>query len=638
MLILKRTILNKIFPKNKQLESYEKKYELSIKENEKLKKENEEYKERETLLKSQNKELFDENNTLLNMNNSIKKENNSLKNNNKRLEKLNTFITFQEFLANSYVSPIINAPFYALDKRIFAFMDHISKYLIKRSEKIKNKPLVSIIMPIYNNENTIQNAINSILKQTYENWELIIINDGSTDNSLDLINNLSNSKFKIISYEENKGLSYARNCGLKKATGKYIMYLNPNNEWDSRYMETMIGAFLELNDANALYSGQLFYKNHNNPPYAVCFGSFNKPLLHNRNYIDINCFCHTKKIYEEMGGFDEELSKLCEWDYILKISNRYKMYSVPVLLSKYYGSYPINNIKDFIEDYYDISADILKMNIVHYKNYKTLSQKVSVIIPNYESLEVLKLCIETILSFNSKDMLDIIIVDNNSSIEVKEYLKKMELEHNIKIILNDINYGFTFAVEQGIKISDENSDILILNNDAILTEGAIEHMQKGAYSYKDCGIIVPHEIVFEENPHMVNHVPYSDPKFKCDITPSKAHHNIINMSLFHDGGLLELNFAPFFCTYIKRDVYNKTLGLDPELGRHYRSDHIFSDFVRHILNMRIYQEPHAYVFHKHQTATNLLIKNKEEYNIMFNKNQWPPELAKKLGFKKALWD
>lgn len=252
MLILKRTILNKIFPKNKQLESYEKKYELSIKENEKLKKENEEYKERETLLKSQNKELFDENNTLLNMNNSIKKENNSLKNNNKRLEKLNTFITFQEFLANSYVSPIINAPFYALDKRIFAFMDHISKYLIKRSEKIKNKPLVSIIMPIYNNENTIQNAINSILKQTYENWELIIINDGSTDNSLDLINNLSNSKFKIISYEENKGLSYARNCGLKKATGKYIMYLNPNNEWDSRYMETMIGAFLELKDRKSV--------------------------------------------------------------------------------------------------------------------------------------------------------------------------------------------------------------------------------------------------------------------------------------------------------------------------------------------------------------------------------------------------
>ena len=110
------------------------------------------------------------------------------------------------------------------------------------------------------------------------------------------------------------------------------------------------------------------------------------------------------------------------------------------------------------------------------------------------------------------------------------------------------------------------------------------------------------------------------------------------MPLFHDGGLLELNFAPFFCVYIKREVYNKTLGLDPELGRHYRSDRIFSDFIRHILKMRIYQEPNAYVYHKHQVATNILSKNKKEYFMMFKKNQWPSDLAKDLGYKKALWD
>ena len=53
--------------------------------------------------------------------------------------------------------------------------------------------------------------------------------------------------------------------------------------------------------------------------------------------------------------------------------------------------------------------------------------------------------------------------------------------------------------------------------------------------------------------------------------------------------------------------------------------------------MKIYQDPHAYVYHKHQIATNTLKNNKEEFNIMIN-NQWPPEIAKKLGYKKALWD
>ena len=179
---------------------------------------------------------------------------------------------------------------------------------------------------------------------------------------------------------------------------------------------------------------------------------------------------------------------------------------------------------------------------------------------------------------------------------------------------------------------------MILNNDAILTEGSLENLQNSAYSYDDCGIIVPHELVSENNPHMNLHVPYADPQFKCDVTPSKVHHNIINLPLFHDGGALELNFAPFFCTYIKREVYDKTLGLDPELGRHYRSDRIFSDFVRHILKMKIYQEPNAIVYHKHQSATNELRKNAEEFNMMFNKNQWPPELAKLLGYKNPLWD
>lgn len=64
---------------------------------------------------------------------------------------------------------------------------------------------------------------------------------------------------------------------------------------------------------------------------------------------------------------------------------------------------------------------------------------------------------------------------------------------------------------------------------------------------------------------------------------------IINIPLFHDGTSLELNFAPFFCTYIKRDTYNKTLGLDPELGRPHRSDRIFSDFIRNYLQLKIYQ-------------------------------------------------
>ena len=602
MFILKNRLLKRMFPEYKDFDFYKKNFELLSEENI-----------------------------------NLKKNNSKLKEENNKLNKLNTFINFQEFLANSYVSPIIEAPFLSQDKRVFSFMDHLSKYLIQNTNEIEVKPLVSIIMPTYNNENVIQDAISSVINQSYENWEFIIIDYGSSDNTLNLLKKESNEKFKIFSNSDNRGISSSRNMGLKNAKGDIVMYLDPCNEWDSRYIETMVGAFIELPDADAIYSGQLLYKDYNSKPYAVRFGSFNKSLLHNRNYIDIGCFCHKRHVYEKICGFDENLIKLVDWDYILRISNNFKIYSVPILLSKYYESGSDNSLSNPSFDYHESASKILKKNTIPIEEYKNLTHKISIIIPSFESLNELKECIETIVSFNLNDMVDIIIVDNNSSIEVKEYLKKLKSEQ-IKVILNSVNFGFTYAIKQGIESSDKNSDILILNNDAILTEGALEHMQYGAYAYPDCGIIVPHELVSERNHHMRYNVPYADIEFKCDVTPSKEHHNIINMPIFHDGGLMELNFAPFFCVYIKREVYNKTLGLDPELGRHYRSDRIFSDFIRHILKMRIYQEPNAYVFHKHQVATKFLRKNKEEYDMMFKKNQWPQDLAKKLGYKKALWD
>lgn len=630
MFILIKDIFNKIFAKDKSQELYKEKYESLLDENKKLYNNNKQLKEINL-----NQEQI--NHTLKHQNKQLLNENKFIKNDNKRLEKLNSFITFQEFLAKSYTSPIINAPFQSVDKRIFAFMDHISKYLIKKSKKIENKPLVSVIMYTYNKEHFIIEAINSVFKQTYKNLELIIIDDGSTDNTVNKINEKFNYNMEVIVNKQHKGHSFSFNTALKIAKGDYLMFLDSTSKWDSKFVETMIGAFMELPDADIIYSGTLLYKEYNKKPYAMSYGSYNRLLLHNKNYIDISSFCCKNYVYNHVGEFDETLTSLYDWDYIVRCSNKMRIYSVPVLLLKKFEFKSFNQISGD-EDYYKNASNILNRNDIPIRKYDKLSHRISIIIPNYESLKELKECVETILSLNSGNMVDIIIVDNNSSVVVKEYLNKLESNEMIKIIYNNVNYGFTYAVKQGIDFSDENTDILILNNDAILTEGALEHMQKGAYSYNNCGIIVPHEIVSKQNPHMKFHVPYSDSNFGCDITPSKAHHNIINMPIFHDGELLELNFAPFFCTYIKREIYNKTIGLDPELGRHYRSDHIFSDFVRHILKMKIYQEPDAYVYHKQQAATNILKKNKEEYDMIFIKNQWPLDLSKKLGYNQRPWD
>lgn len=547
------------------------------------------------------------------------------------------FINFQEFLAKSYICPIVESPFVHEDKRIFAFMDHIGKLLRKNVLTNNYKPLVSVILPHHNNIGTAYNSIVSVLNQTYSNFELIIINE-SCDTNYNLLETFNDERIRVLHNNKNKNISHSYNLGLKNAKGTIIMYLNPFNEWDYKYMETMIGAFIELPDADALYSGQYLYEYHDSKPHSAHFASYNKSLLHNHNFIDLNCFCHKTKILNEIKCFDESLWDLSNWDFILKISNMFKIYSIPIILSKKYKYCIDEKNSNNSLNYLEISKKILNRNKIPLKKYKPLNKRISIIIPSYESLNEIKMCLDSILSYGSEEMLDIIVVDNNSKENVKEYLTNLKSEGKINLILNDINYGFSFAINQGISISRKDSDLLLLNNDAILTKGSLEHMQYCAYSIPNCGLIVPHEILFEGNNAISKHVPYADNNFECDVTPSKLHHNIINMPTFHDGNLLELNFAPFFCTYIKRDIYNKTLGLDSELGRHYRSDRIFSDFIRHILQLKIYQSPNAFVYHKHQIATNKLKEKKEEYDYIFNKNQWQPELAKELGFKKSIWD
>ena len=84
---------------------------------------------------------------------------------------------------------------------------------------------ISVIVPIYNSEKYISNCIDSILSQEYKDFELLLINDGSTDNTINIINSYNDGRIKIYN-QENKGAGSARNLGLKYATGKYIVFID----------------------------------------------------------------------------------------------------------------------------------------------------------------------------------------------------------------------------------------------------------------------------------------------------------------------------------------------------------------------------------------------------------------------------
>lgn len=551
--------------------------------------------------------------------------------------KKSTFTNLQEFLVKSYNSPMFRGEFIEEDKRIMSLMENITDHLMKNSLELDEKPLISVIMPVYNRVHVIMNAINSVLNQYYDNWELIIVDDGSTDGTRELLRTLNDDRIKIFFNEKNIGVSPSRNVGLEKVSGDYIAYLDSDDLWDPRFMSAMIGAFVELPDADFIYSAQLLYDTYDSTPFALRFGAFNKSLLNNNNYIGINCFMYKKEIYDKIGGFDITLNRLVDYDLLLRIKNNYNMYSVPILVSKVFFNSASNRISNSNINVINACRCVQIKNRAVNNSYDfKLQHNISIIIPNFESLKDLQDCINAILSFNL-EMVEIIIVDNNSNDAVKYYLKMFENDSRFKIIFNDINYGFSHAVNQGISVSNENSDILLLNNDAILTPGAIECMQEYAYTLPDCGMVVPQQVLPGGTNTINTHVPYAIPSIECDTNPSDFQKNIVNMPIFHDGNVLELNFAPFFCAYIPRHVFDKSNGIDARLGRHYRSDRIFCDYLCNVMNLKIYHLANAKVYHKLQKATAKLKKDDSTFDVMFLKNEWEDELAKELGYEQPPW-
>lgn len=122
-----------------------------------------------------------------------------------------------------------------------------------------NTPLVSIIVPVYNVEDYLDACLNSIKQQTYEHLEIIVIEDGSIDNSQQVLKaHLKDCRIQLINHDKNSGLSAARNTGIKAASGDYMMFVDSDDIIDLRVVETCLHCTLEANADVVLLSVKPF--------------------------------------------------------------------------------------------------------------------------------------------------------------------------------------------------------------------------------------------------------------------------------------------------------------------------------------------------------------------------------------------
>ena len=130
--------------------------------------------------------------------------------------------------------------------------------------------LVSIIIPTYNTEKYIEKCIQSVLEQTYTDYEIIIVDDCSTDNSMDVVARFKDPRIKVIKNEINRGPSYSRNRGIQLSKGDFIAILDSDDWWTPNRLEVMMD-FIESHHADVLFDNVLYIREGEEKPYTTYY-------------------------------------------------------------------------------------------------------------------------------------------------------------------------------------------------------------------------------------------------------------------------------------------------------------------------------------------------------------------------------
>ena len=194
-------------------------------------------------------------------------------------------------------------------------------------------PIISVIIPVYNGAKTIKETIESVLVQTWQDFEIIVIDDGSTDSTLEVIKSIPDSRIKLFSYE-NTGPSASRNRGISHAAGEFIAFLDADDLWKPDKLEAQLKALQDIPEAVVAYS----WTNHidesgqflrNGSQIVVNGNAYERLLL-------VNFFEHgsnpliRKQALLEVGGFDESLRQGEDWEMWLRLAARYDFVAVPL--------------------------------------------------------------------------------------------------------------------------------------------------------------------------------------------------------------------------------------------------------------------------------------------------------------------
>ena len=338
--------------------------------------------------------------------------------------------------------------------------------------------LVSVIMPVWNRASVVRAAIDSVRGQTLEDWELLVVDDGSTDALKVVMDDYGHDpRIKLVSLPHG-GVGRARNAGLRLARGQYVAWLDSDDRYRPEHLRLLV-AFIQREGLRAAYD--ILELRSPTEPVAYRALDGGRPYLEIANHIGQPALVHERTLVDELGEFAEDLPRTVDYDWVLRLAA-----DTRVALAPFVGVV-VNNAPDdttrISRRLPDTWTDVvLARNIIDWDRLDRAAavprdlRHVSVIVPTSSDHEMTSVAVESVVAAAGDSELDVevLIVDNGTGVVVSAVLASLARRFpSVRVVASPRNRGFALGNDIALPFVSGGT-VVFLNNDTIAQPGWLE--------------------------------------------------------------------------------------------------------------------------------------------------------------------
>ena len=331
-------------------------------------------------------------------------------------------------------------------------------------------PLVSVVLPVWNRASEVRAAIASVLAQTLDSWELLVVDDGSSDDTVAVVTALAGQDPRIkLLRQPHGGVCRARNLAMREARGRYLAWLDSDNTWYPDFLRAAVTA-MAGQGLSVAYAVMEIRGATSGLAYRAFEGGIDH--LSVANHIDLNVLVAERATVSQVGEFDESLRRTVDYDFVIRLARVAEIGYLPFVGARYVrDTADANRIS--VREPASWTEVVQNKHIVNWNDPPggRIPGRVSVLIPTFQDWQMTRRCLAALLAAAGDQDLEIVVVDNGSRRAVGALIEAVAIQdRRVRLVRSPVNRNFGLGSNLAFGHSTGGS-VVFLNNDTEVQPG-----------------------------------------------------------------------------------------------------------------------------------------------------------------------